>query len=116
MAVSGTAKQIAGFADVFGGKNFNAVDYSGSKSYNNTGVQATSGDLLDPKAFGFFNDIISIIGDGIDQTGTYQVTGQTINGGVTQWRLRWFVVSTGAEVANGVNLSGFTVRVSAIGS
>ena len=110
---SGTAKQIAGFADIFGGKNFNCVDYSGPTSYAG-GV--SGGDLLDPKAFGAFNDIISIIGDCIDQSGTYYVMGQPVNNGVTAWRLRWFTVGTGVEVANAVNLSTKTVKLTIIGS
>lgn len=112
----GTAKQVNGFADVFGGKNFNAIDYSGPTAYNNTGTGSTSGDSLDPKAFGFFNDIIALIGTSIDQSGTYYVVGQPINNGVTKWYLRWFTVGTGVEVANGVALNTKTVRLAAIGS
>lgn len=112
----GTAKQINGFADVFGGKNFNTVDYSGPTSYNNTGTPATSGDTLDPKAFGSFNDIIAVIGTSLDQTGVYIVRAQPVNNGVTAWKLRWFAVSGGAEVSNAVNLSTFTVKLAIIGS
>lgn len=110
----GTAKQIAGFADVFGGKNFNVVDYSGPTSYAGG---ASGGDLLDPKAFGAFNDIIIVLADGcISQDGTLYVQPQPVNNGVTAWRLRWFTLSTAAEVANGTNLSGKTVKLGIIGS
>jgi hypothetical protein len=116
MAV-GTAKQINGFADIFGGKNYNTVDYSGPASYAG-GV--AGGDKLDPKAFGSFNDIIAVIGVSLDQTGLFYVLPQPLNNGVTQWFLRWFTVTAGGgiggEVANGVNLSGKTVKVSIIGS
>lgn len=115
MAV-GTAKQIAGFADIFGGKNFNTVDYSGPKSYVNTGTPATSGDSLDPKAFGAFNDIIAVIGTSLDQTGVYVVLGQPVNNGVTAWRLRWFTASGMTEVANATDLSTKTVKLAIIGS
>jgi hypothetical protein len=110
MAV-GTAKQVNGFADVFGGKNFNTVDYSGPTSYVNG-----TGDKLDPKAFGAFNDIIAIIGTSIDQSGTYYVVGQPVNNGVTAWYLRWFTVGTGAEVTNATNLSTKTVKLAIVGS
>ena len=116
MASFGTAKQIAGFADVFGGKNFNTVDYSGPTSYNNTGTPATSGDTLDPKAFGAFNDIIMVIGESMDQSGVYLVRAMPVNNGVTAWKLRWFTASSGTEVANAVNLSTFTVKLAIIGS
>jgi hypothetical protein len=111
----GTTKQIAGFQDVFGGKNFNTVDYSGPTSYFG-GAGSAGGDKLDPKAFGAFNDIIAVIGTSSDQTGTYFVHPRPVNNGVTQWYLRWFVVSTGVEAANGTNLSGFTLKISIIGS
>jgi hypothetical protein len=112
MAV-GSAKQQNGFADVFGGKNFNAIDYSGPSSYVG-GVGG--GDALDPKAFGFFNEIIALIGTSIDQSGTYVVIGQPVNNGVTKWNLRWFTVVGMTEVVNATNLSGKTVRLAAIGS
>lgn len=116
MASFGTAKQINGFADVFGGKNFNCVDYSGPASYNNTATPATSGDTLDPKAFGAFNDIIAVIGESMDQTGVYIVRAMPVNNGVTAWKLRWFTASNGTEVANATDLSGKTVKLAIIGS
>lgn len=110
----GSAKQTQGFADVFGGRQFNTVDYSGPTAYNNTGSAATSGDTLDPHMFGFQNTIQALIAEGADQTGAYKITPQPINNGITIWRLRWFTVA-GTEVANGVNLSAYTVKLSAIG-
>ena len=112
MAV-GTAKQVNGFADVFGGKNFNAIDYSGPSSYVG-GV--SGGDALDPKAFGFFNDIIALVGTSIDQDGRYVVIGQPSNNGVTAWHLRWFTVVGMTEVVDTTDLSGVTVRLAAVGS
>jgi hypothetical protein len=110
----GTGKQTSGFADVFGGKLFNTIDYSGPTAYNNTGNPATSGDSLDPKMFGFNNTIESIFQASLDQTGTYYAFEQPVNSAVTAWRLRWFTAS-GTEVANGVNLSNYTVKLSAVG-
>ena len=112
----GSAKYPNGFADIFGGRQFNAVDYSGPTAYNNTGTASTSGDTLSHRLFGFENTIQAPMnGATLDQSGTYYVIWQPKANGVTVWSLRWFVLSTNAEVANGVNLSAYTVRLSAIG-
>ena len=111
----GQAKQTPGFADVFGGRLFNTIDYSGPTSYTNTGTASTSGDSLDCRFFGFPNTIETVTGESADQSGTYFVIGQPINNGVTGWKLRWFTLVGSTEVANGVNLSGYTVKLSAIG-
>jgi hypothetical protein len=110
----GSAKQTQGFADVFGGRQFNTIDYSGPTAYNNTGTPTTSGDTMDPMMFGFKNTIQELFNGSIDQTGAYKVLAQPVNNGITVWRLRWFSVA-GTEVANGVNLSTYTVKLSAIG-
>lgn len=111
----GTGKQTNGFADVFGGKLFNVIDYSGPSSYNNTGTPATSGDLLDPKMFGFPNAIEHLIGTSLDQTGVYIVVGQPANNGVTKWILRWYTASGMTEVANATDLHLKTVKLAAVG-
>jgi hypothetical protein len=64
--------------------------------------------------FGFENTVETYIGQSFDQTGTYYVRAQPLNIGVTSWKLRWFTTA-GVEVANGVNLSTYTVKLSAIG-
>ena len=112
-----TTGNATGFADVFGGKQFNVIDYSGPTSYNNQSSvnAALSGDTMDPKMFGFNNTIICFVAESLDQTGTYYVLGQPQQNGVTPWRLRWFTAAS-VEVANGINLSGFIVRLGAIGS
>ena len=110
----GAAKYISGFPDVFGGNLFNTIDYSGPTSYNNTGTPATSGDSMDPNFFGFHNTIEIPVGDVSDQSGVYTVKWMPQNNGVTAWKLRWFTIG-GSEVANGVNLSAFTVKLAAIG-
>ncbi|HWF62939.1 MAG TPA: hypothetical protein VN666_21885 [Nitrospira sp.] len=94
--------------DVFGGHLFGAVDYKGPTSY----VQG--GDSIDPKIFGFPNTILTLIGS-CDHGNTYVTRPLPLQNGVTGWRLVWIVQSTGAEVAAAVNLSTFTVRLSAIG-
>jgi hypothetical protein len=112
---TGSPKPYLGTADIFGGRQFNSIDYSGPTSYNNTGVGSTSGDTMSHRQFGFENTIQSFDGISIDQSGTYYVLPQPQQNGVTPWRLRWFTVGTGVEVANGVNLSTYTVKLAAIG-
>lgn len=114
----GTVKATQqGQRDVFGGKQYDTIDYAGPTSYTNTGTETTSGDgPIPPSFFGFFNTIVTPWGSGnMDQSGTYFVRWRSVQNGLTPWRLHWFVVATGAEVANGVNLSGFIVKISAIG-
>ena len=111
----GSGNQTNGFADVFGGKLFNVIDYTGPKSYNNTGTPATSGDALDPKMFGFPNSIEALIGTSTDQTGVYIVVGMPVNNGVTKWILRWFTLSGMTEVVNTTDLSAKTVKLAAVG-
>lgn len=113
MAV-GSAKQTQGFADVFGGRNFNVIDYTGVSSYANTGTPSTSGEALDPKFFGFQNTIQFVAASG-DQSGTYYGIVFPVNNGVTAWRIRWFAVATGQEVTNGTNLSTRVLKLSGIG-
>lgn len=116
MSVGSVKSTQSGQRDVFGGKDYASIDYAGPSAYNNTGTQATSGDTMSPSQFGFFNTILTPFGSGnIDQTGTYEVSWQSVQNGLTPWRLRWFVVSTGVEVANGVNLSTYIVKLAALG-
>lgn len=114
MAV-GTAKQTNGFADVFGGKLFNVIDYTGVSSYANTGTASTSGEALDPKYFGFPNTIEAILDISGDQSGAYYGIPFPNNSGVSKWRIRWFAVATGQEVTNGTNLSTATLKLTAVG-
>ena len=104
--------------DVFGGKLFGAVDYKGPASY----VQG--GDALDPHAFGFPNAIETLTGS-VDQSGKFFVIGRPIQNDVTPFQLVWISLTTGSvggqnqtagqEAVAGTNLSGFTVRLGAIG-
>jgi hypothetical protein len=116
MSVGTVKKEQGGQRDVFGGKQFSVIDYAGPTSYANSGVGATSGDQITPSMFGFFNTILCpIISDGFDQSGTYEMIWQPVQSGLTPWRVRWFVVATGVEVANGVNLSAYVVKMAALG-
>ena len=105
----GTTQKILGQVDTFGGHFWSPINYLGPSSY----VQG--GDTIDPRAFGFNNSIFTLTGS-IDGTGTYQAVPLLFSGGVNPvWRIMWLVIATGLQVANGVNLSGITVGLSAIG-
>jgi hypothetical protein len=110
MALVGSARQTQGFADVFGGRFFNTIDYTGVSSY----LHGT-GELIDPHFFGFNNTIETFMEISISQDGLYYAQAQPVNNGVTKWYLRWFQISTGLEVANATNLSSSTLKISAIG-
>lgn len=111
MAV-GSGIAIPGNADVFGGTLYNAIDYTGPTSYVNG-----TGDQLNSSMFGFFNGFKDINDGCIDTTGTYFVRRQMASpGGLNaKFYLRWYVLSTGAEVVNATNLSAIRIRISAFG-
>jgi hypothetical protein len=114
MAV-GSFKEIFGQKDVWGGKQFTVGDYSGVTSYVG-GV--TGGDTVYPSTLGFFNAILTFIEISIDTTGTYYCQAQSTGTGLIGaggWKIRWYVASTGAEVANATNLSAISCKMSAVG-
>lgn len=104
---TGNAKAVPNGQDTFGGHFYGAADYTGPASY----VQG--GDAIDPHIFGFPNTILTLIGS-MDQTGTYIAIPRPMFNGTTAWQLEWRTPA-GAEVAANFNLSGFTVRLSAVG-
>lgn len=105
----GTTKPILGQVDTFGGHFWSPLGYSGPASY----VQG--GDTISPASFGFNNSIFSLTGS-IDGTDTYEAVPLALSVGPNPvWRVVWRVMATGLEVANGVNLSGITVMLNAIG-
>lgn len=111
MANTGSAKQILGQGDVFGGKIFNVIDYaSTSASYSQSALET-----LSPSAFGFFNTILCVLDISLDTTGRYYAQAIPQQAGLTPWTLKWFDTTTGLQVAGAVNLSGITVKISAIG-
>jgi hypothetical protein len=84
------------------------LDVSGSSFY------VAGGDAISPQSFGFNSYIWQLVG-GVSQSGNYRAEARALNNGFTQWQLVWFVVATGLEVAGGIDLSGETVRLAAIG-
>jgi hypothetical protein len=103
---SGISKVLQSSLDTFGGKYYGPLDYVGSSSY------VTGGDKISAKAFGM-EKILTLIGS-VDKSDTYTVKGRPLANGICEWDLVW-LGSTGGEVAAGTNLSGFTVRLTAIG-
>lgn len=88
-----------------------AVDIAGPASYANPGgqvVSATKFAMLSGLRF----VVAGISSDGLNTVYAVSPAGRASPTVV----LRWFVTATGAEVANGVNLSTKTVRVTAIGN
>ena len=96
-------------ADEFGGKLFHVPSYKGPISYAN-GV----GDSLDPKSFGFPNNLIFVAAS-MAVSGTYYGVAQPRSGLITSWAIRWFIVGIGDEVSQGVDLSGETLQLMGIG-
>jgi hypothetical protein len=115
---TGGTHPIIGLNQTFGGLFWDVLDYSGSASY----VQG--GDSISPPSFGFNNTIWALSGS-MDQLNVFEVVGRPLNSGRTQWQLVWKALITGTyggqsqtagqEAAAGTNLTGYTVRLAAIG-
>ena len=103
------ATQTQGLLDTFGGKNADWIDWQGPTSYVNG-----TGELMTPSAFGSYNELLWANASG-SQSGNYYGVCFPVNSGYTQWYLRWFVVATGVEVANAVNLSAEKLKAFGIG-
>lgn len=90
----------------------------GPASYNNTGVAATSGALLSATFFGLLSSIKFLEPEDTSANGLNFVRAFRIGNGVSAntVRVRWFVLATGVEVANAVNLSADSIRLLAIGN
>lgn len=95
-----------GYPDLIGRRQAFCGSGPGPSSYS----QAT-GDPLSLTAYERYFDCVNETPQ--DPTGTYFAQARpTLAGARATWSLHWYVVSTGAEVANGVNLSTFNVIVS----
>jgi hypothetical protein len=104
-----------GYPDYVGRRFLFCGSGKGPASYVNTGTQSTSGD---PLALPRFDNYIDAITTGGNQSvsGTYYYHAQSSGPGPrATWVLRYFVTSTNAEVANGVNLSAETFVVGGFG-
>jgi hypothetical protein len=98
------------------------VDHDGPASYVNTGTFATSGETINAADFGLGGfelvQIDALSSDGLNiayavltnqsNSNTPQGTGANA---VPNMVIHWFVFATNTEVANGVNLSGKSIRL-----
>jgi hypothetical protein len=85
---------------------------SGFRRLKGSGSYATSGDTLRPQDIGIGpQSIIQSLelSSSVSESGTYFVRIQKLTTGV--WKIWWYVVATGAQVANAVNLSAERIWV-----
>lgn len=81
-----------------------------------TGPTSYSQTTKDPLSIPTFQNYIDVVHGGISVSGTYTVQALPSGPGPrATWKLRWVVFATGAEVANGVNLSAETVILGGYG-
>ena len=96
---------LKGYPDVVGRRQIFCGYGTGPAIYNQT-----TGDVL--QGLGYERYIDCVLEATQDPTGTYYAVARpSIAGPRATWSLHWFVTATNAEVANGVNLSGYTLMV-----
>lgn len=104
---------LSGYPFYLGPKRTSVFDHAGPNSYT------TGGEQLAAKPTGFNSfDMVSPPSPALSASSTYSVAVRypTQNGNSVAYVLmQWYVVGTGAEVANGVDLSGELVRLHALG-
>ena len=91
--------------DRSGAKTRKLVQITGPSSY------ATGGESIPASAFGLNRVEVLLIELAVNAAGTVRGLQYDASTGL----LRWIVLDTGAEVANGTDLSGFSARAEAIG-
>lgn len=97
-----------GYPDRIGKRFAFAGSGIGPASYSQT--------TLDPVTLSGFQTQIDVLHRARTVSGLYDVVPIPSVGALrATWKLRWYVVSTGAEVANAVNLSGETVVMAGLG-
>ncbi|MHB1952119.1 MAG: hypothetical protein ACYCOU_00100 [Sulfobacillus sp.] len=107
---AGTSVLALGERDTFGGHFYGPSDHSGPPSY------PTGGELVDPVALGCPNGVQSLI-PSADTTATYWTIAVPLGTGKNvQWKLIWILLSSGVQPNPGTNLSGYKIRLSAIGT
>jgi hypothetical protein len=96
---------LSGYPDLVGRRQTFCGFGTGPSSYSQT-----TGDVLNAFQYGGKYDFVSNTPQ--DPTGTYfaEARPSAVGAGAT-WSLHWIVVATGAEVANGVNLSAYSLQV-----
>ena len=111
MAVVGTVNFNKAYnaQDNWGGKFYGSPDYTGVASY-----VAGTGEKLSPQAFGCPERILFAIASGSEDGGYYGICYPS-GTGYCDWYVRWYVATTGAEVANATDLSAKTIKIMAVG-
>lgn len=100
---------LKGYPDAIGKRKAWVGFGNGPKSYSQT-----TGDVLTIPIFQFYID--AVFGDVISVSKTYEVIPYPAGSGPRQvWTLKWFVVATGAEVANAVDLSAEVIQIGGFG-
>lgn len=112
----------AGFPDSWGGSKVSVFPVTGPVSYAQYTAPTTGGQdvPIQPSAGIKFADFAlgSVSTDGVHRAEVVQIEPSSIGGLTvpgTRLVLKWYVVATGAEVANAVNLSTKTVYIFAVG-
>lgn len=97
------------FADTWGGKHINVVDWNGPAAYVG-GV----GEKIDPAPFGC-QELMFVDGT-MSVSGTYIVACEPVGAGRTTWVAQYYTASTGAQLGSGpTNLSGETFKLKGYG-
>jgi hypothetical protein len=102
----GTYTEKIGFGDTWGGQFMQAIEYTAAATSYTGGASGGEGPI-DSKAFGCPNSLRFLIG-GISDDCTLIAEAQpvTASGNQTKWNLRYYVSTTGAEVANAQSVAG----------
>lgn len=119
-------RTLFGFPTSWGNKRASVFPHAGPSSYHQvslgspSGSPVANGDTLEAVQAGFKQ--FDFVMGGITDDGLYEVKciplGDSSDPNAacqTTYCLMWFVVATGLEVADLVNLSGSTVRLLAVG-
>jgi len=109
---------LPGYPQDVGAKKEVVFDHDGPASYNNTGTPLTSGETINATDLGAggidYCETDSLSSDGLNYA-YVMILSQSTSGNwgniVQSIVIRWFVVATGAEVANAVNLSTKSIRI-----
>ena len=124
-------RPLDGYPDSWGAKRAAVIPHRGPSSYDQVDADtapllATGGDLVEAREAGM--KLIDFVAGGLSDSGTYRVeciptTVSGIAGDAVQppaavgttYRLRWVVVSTGAQAAEALDLSAEIVRLLLVG-
>lgn len=96
---------LKGYPDLIGRRQAMVGYGSGPASYSQT-----TGDVISIPGYERYID--SVLSISQDPTGTYigQARPSAVGARAT-WSIHWYVVATGVEVANGVNLSAYNLQI-----